>query len=74
MFSKLEELLLVRKVYYWTIIMFMIIFISSIVLLSNNMLKTFVSNNLYLAILYLAGLVFFIIADKIAENNDNEKE
>lgn len=49
-------------------------FISSIVLLSNNILKTFVLNNLYLVILYLAGSLFFIIADKIAEINDNKKE
>lgn len=49
-------------------------FISSIVLLSNNILKTFVLNNLYLVILYLAGSLFFIIANKIAEINDNKKE
>lgn len=49
-------------------------FISSIVLLSNNILKTFVLNNLYLVILYLAGSLFFIIADKNAEINDNKKE
>lgn len=44
-------------------------FISSIVLLSNNILKTFVLNNLY-----LSGSLFFIIADKNAEINDNKKE